>query len=375
MLITETAIKRPIFSIALSLIIIIVGILSYLNLSLQQYPNAEEPILFVDTRYPEAAANIMESKVTNILEDALAGIPGLDYMSSSSTAGNSQITLYFRLGTNLPDAASDVRERIAQNIPLLPKDAKPPQVIKSSESKEDFLSLTLASPTHDDLELYDYADRNLKQHFESIPGVADVTLYGNPMTMQVRLDREKMNAYKISLPDVLTALEESSQEFPAGSIIKGKRYVNMVVDSALNTPEDMGKLIVSGTQGFLVSLKDIAEISIAPDNRDGEWFPRYNKAPAVFLGIKNRPDGNVLSISAEVLKNLEQNKNSLPKGMNIKVAYNFSVFIKSSLKAVQHSIIEATILVLIIIFFFLHSWRATIIPLVTIPISLIGSFA
>lgn len=374
MFISDTAIKRPVFSIALSLMIIIVGILSYMNLSLQQYPDVEEQIIIVETNYGGAAASLIESKVTTILEDSLAGIPGLDYMESSSKAGSSSISLYFRPGISLSDAASDVRELIAQVRDNLPDACDDPRVIKSSAGKDPFIFLTLTSPEHNELELADYAERNLKGPFESLPGVGGVAIYGNTLTMQIRLDREKIKAYNLSVSDLIKTLEENSQELPAGSIIKGKRYVSLVAEVGLNTPDEMGELVVQKTQDHVIHLKDIATITLAQDTTEKQWIPRFNKKSVVFMGIKKRAGGNVLAISQAVHDYIKKIKNSLPQGMHIEVGYNFAMFIEASIKAVQLTIFEAIILVLLIILFFLHSPRAAIIPLLTIPVSLIGSF-
>ncbi|OJW48075.1 MAG: hypothetical protein BGO67_03335 [Alphaproteobacteria bacterium 41-28] len=374
MFITDIAIKRPVFSVALSLMIIIVGFLSYINLSLQQYPDVEEPVINVDTNYYGAASSIIESKVTTVLEDALSGIPGLDYMESSSKTGQSKITLYFRSGTGLSDAASDVRERIAQVRDDLPEDSLDPKVSKATAGKDPFMFLILTSHNHNELELDDYAERNLKGPFESLPGVGGVEIYGNSITMQIRLDREKLKAYNIAVTDVLNILEENSQELPAGNIIKGKRHVNIVTEAGLNTPQEMGELVVSTSHGHVIHLNDISTITLDQDTGENQWLPRFNKKPAVFIGIKRRAGGNILSISAAVENYLGKIKDSLPEGMHLEVGYNFSMFIEASIKAVKLTIFEAIVLVLLIILFFLHSIRAAIIPLLTIPVSLIGSF-
>jgi len=375
MFITDIAIKRPVFSVALSLMIIIVGFLSYMNLSLQQYPDVEEPILTVETYYPGAAATIVESKVTTLLEDTLSGISGLDYMESSSKTGRSQITLYFRGGTSLSDGASDVRERISQVRDSLPEECKDPKILKSSANKEAFMFLMLTSPDHDELELYDYAVRNLKDPFESLPGVGGVTVYGNAITMQVRLDREKLKAYNLAVTDILGTLEESSQTLPAGNIVKGKRHVNIIAEAGLNTPQEMGEMVISNAQGHVIHLKDVATITLDKDTGEFQWMPRFNQKPAVFIGIKKASSGNILAISASVQKLLATLNKTLPKGFHLEEGYNFSMFIEASIKAVRTTIFEAIILVLLIILFFLHSPRAAIIPVLTIPVSLIGSFA
>lgn len=375
MFITDIAIKRPVFSIALSLMIIIIGLMSYMNLSLQQYPEVEEPVINVETVYHGAAASIIESKVTTVLEDGLSGIAGLDYMESSSKTAKSTITLFFNSGTLLSDAASDIRERLSQVRDRLPEDCKDPKVIKSTSSKDPFMFLILTSKTKNELELYDYAERNLKGPFESLPGVGSVEVYGNKLTMQIHLDREKMKAYGLAVTDVLDLLEESSQELPAGNIIKGKRHVNIVTEAGLNSPEEMGELVVSSDESYVVHLKDIATITLNKDTNEDEWIPRFNKMTAVFLGIKKKAGGNLLSISNAVENYIKQIEDSLPEGMHLEVGYNFAMFIKASIKAVNMTIFEAIVLVLLIILLFLHSPRAAIIPLLTIPVSLIGSFA
>lgn len=375
MFITDIAIKRPVFSVALSLMIIIVGFLSYMNLSLQQYPDVEEPILTVSTFYPGAASTVVESKVTTILEDALSGITGLDYMESSSKTGQSHITLYFRAGSSICDSASDVRERIAQVRDNLPEECKDPRVLKSSSDKDAFMFLMLTSSQHNELELYDYAIRNLKDPFEALPGVGGVLIYGNALTMQIRLDREKLKAYNLAVTDILERLEDSSQERPAGSIIKGKRHVNIITEAGLNTPQAMGELVLSTTHGHLIHLKDVANITLDKDTGDFQWVPRSNKKPAVFIAIKKTSGGNILAISASVQNLLMRLQENLPSGFHLEEGYNFSMFIEASIKAVKTTIFEAIVLVLLIILFFLHSPRAALIPLLTIPVSLIGSFA
>jgi len=374
MFITDIAIKRPVFSVALSLMIIIVGFLSYLNLSLQEYPSVEEPVLTVDTTYQGAAPAIIESKITSILENTFSGVSNLDYMESSSQTGHSHITLFFKGNVSLSEAASDVRERISQVIDSLPEDTNQPQVHKSQAGQDSFMFLILTSLNHSELELYDFADRNLKGALESLPGVGGIDLYGNAATMQIHLDREKLKAYNLSVTDVLETLTDNSQALPAGNIIKGKRHVNIITEMGLNTPEEMGELVLSSAQGHIIHLKDVATLRIDMDRGQFQWIPRFNKKPAVFIGIKKASGGNILAISTAVEKHVENMKQTLPQGMHLEVGYNFSMFIKASIKAVEVTVFEAMALVLLIILFFLHSPRAALIPLLTIPVSLIGSF-
>jgi len=374
MLISDTAIKRPVFSVAISLIIVIVGLLSYRNLSLQQYPDVTQPILSVETDYQGAAPSIIEDKITIVLEDVLSGLSGLDYMESSSTTGHSQITLFFKEGASLSEAAADVREALAQVTGKLPEKTKDPKVLKSRVSDDPIMYLILTSSRYNELELYDYADRNLKGPFESLPGVGTIILYGNAMTMQVLLDREKLKAYNLAVPDVLETIEKNSQELPSGSIVKGKRYVNITTEIGLNTPQEMGELPLSIIYGHIVHLKDVATITLGQDTGRFQWKPRFNQKPAVFLAVKKMSGGNVLAISTEVKKLFEKVKKTLPQEMNFEIGYDFAMFIDASIKAVVTTVFEAIVLVLLIILFFLHSPRATLIPLATIPVSLIGAF-
>lgn len=374
MFITDFSIKRPVFSVAISLMILIVGIMSYMNLSLQQYPDVEEPIITVSTKYSGAAASVIESKVTTPIENALSGVPNLDYAESSSTTGYSSITLYFSDGVSLATAAADVREYLSQVHDRLPEDCKEPRVSKKSKA-DSFMILVVSSSSHNELELYDYVDRYLKGQFESLNGVGEIVLDGNPMAMIIQLDRDKLKAYDIAVLDVIDVLKEGNAIQPAGNIIKGKRHVNIITTTGLDTPKEMGELVISNINGHVVLLKDVAEIRLGKDEGEFQWLPRFDQKAAVFIGIKKASKANMLEISEAVQKEMNSLRESLPEGMKIEVGYNFSKFIKASIKGVQFTIFEAIILVLLIILFFLHSPRAAIIPLLTIPVSLIGAFA
>ena len=375
MFITDIAIKRPVFAISLSLMIVIVGLLSYNNLELQQYPRVDEAILTVETTYAGAAPAIVESKVTSILENTLSSTPRLDYMTSSSKTGKSTITLFFRGGTTLGDAGSDVRERLSQARSNLPKECDEPTVSKNDAGSQPFMTLVLTSPTRSDVDLYDFADKQLKGHFESLPGVGGVELYGNPISMQLQFDREKLRAYNLSIMDILTVLEKVTKELPAGNIIKGKRHVNVVVEGAVNTPEEMREVILSTNQDHNIRLKDVATVSLEKDTGESLWVPHFNKKPAVFVGIRKASDGNILTIATSVLTYLADIKTGIPADIHLEEGYNIAIFVQAAIDAVKMTIVEAMILVLLIILFFLHSPRAALIPLLTIPVSLIGSFA
>ncbi len=374
MFLSDLSIKRPVFSVALSLIIVVVGLLSYANLEVQNYPNVDEAILTVETLYAGAAPAIVESKVTNCLENTLSSTPRLDYMTSTSETGKSSIILHFRGGTRLSDAASDVRERIAEARALLPKEAKEPTVMKDNANARPFMYLDLTSSSRSELELYDYANRHLKGIFETLPGVGGVEVWGNAPSMQIRFDREKLKAYNLSIIDILDTLKDNTQELPAGNIVKGKRHVNVIVEGSLTTPHEMQELILSSAKNHIVRLKDVASVFLARDTKEDVSIPYTNNKPSVFVGIKRASDGNTLAISTSVLKHVEHLRKTMPADMHLEEAYNMAMFIEAAIKAVKITIFEAIFLVLMIILFFLHSPRAAFIPLITIPVSLIGSF-
>jgi multidrug efflux pump len=375
MFITDFAIKRPVFSVALSLMIIVVGFLSYMNLSLQQYPTIEEPVLTITTIYRGAAPSVIESKITTILEEELSNVAGLDYMQSASKTGESTITMHFRENISVLEALSDIRDKIGQAQSRLPKDCFSPVISKTEVNDYPFMYLMLTSPTLSELDLFDYADRNLKPLFESLPGVGNARIFGNNITMQILLDREKLKAYNLAITDVLQAITAGSQELPSGSIVKGHRYVNVILETALTTPEAMANLIIANKSGHLVCLKDVGTIKLGKDENEFEILPRFNKGTVSFLAIKKAFGGNILSISKAAHQLLGTLQQTLPKDMHLGVGYDISMFIDASIKAVANTLVEAIILVLLIILFFLHSFRAALIPLITIPVSLIGSLA
>ena len=375
MLITDFSIRRPVFAVALSLIITLVGILSLRQLSLQHFPEVEEPVLTVQTNYRGASPYVVESKITNIMEEQFGGLTGIDYIESTSESGRSQITLHFKEGTSLQDASADVRERLSQIRDQLPDDVKDPRIMKSDTNDRAFMTLVFQSPTMNEMQLYDYVDRNVRGRLEAVSGVADCMLYGSPYTMQIRLKRDRLKAYSLTVAQILQTIENSSQDMPSGNITKGGRQVTVMTTSGLNTPESMGKLVLMAADDGIVYLKDVAHITLDKDDSNFAWEPRFNQETAIFAALNKMSGGNMLSISNQVEEMLPEIQAKLPDGMTVKLGYNFSRFIKASLDAVQHTILEAVVLVLLIIFFFLRSARASFIPLMTIPVSLIGSFA
>lgn len=367
------AIQRPVFSISINIMIMMVGLLSLMHLTLQHYPEVEQPILTLTTQCPGMNATIVESKVTTLLEESLGGLNGLDFMESVSNNGTSTIILNFKDGISTTEAAADVREKVAQVVSELPPQVKAPSISKDLGNQKTFMSLVLTSKSDDALAVYDYADRYLRGPIESIDGVASTFLYGNPYTMQVRIDAPQLTSHHLTLSEVIQSIQSAVDEKSLGKIIKGGRYVSITAKNTPETPGQFGEITIKEDQGAIIRLKDIAHIFLDKDTGGFEWVSRFQGKPATFIAINQASGANMLAIAQQVKKLLPDMQKSLPQHLTLEVGYDYSVFIEASLEAVKSSIFEAVILVFGIIFLFLQNWRAALIPLVTIPVSLLGA--
>ena len=371
MTLPELCIRRPVFATVLSLVITLVGIVCFQKLTVREYPNIDPPVVTVETFYPGASSTIMESQVTQILEDALAGLEGVDVMSSTSREEFSQITLTFSLDREPESAASDVRDRVARARGELPDEVTDPVVQKTEADAQPIMYVAFSSERHDRLQLYDYADRYLKDRMQALPGVAFVRVLGSRYTMRIWLDPERLAGYRLTPADVEDALRRQNVEVPAGRIESQQREFTVLSETDLRTADDFNKLIIREGSNFLVRLSDVGRAEIAGGNE--RFATRFNGKDAIGLGVVKQATANPLDVSREITKALAEIQPSLPPGMKAEMAYDSAQFIRASISNVYETILEATALVVLIIFFFLRSARATLIPLVTIPVSLIGA--
>ncbi len=328
----------------------------------------------MQTTYPGASAPIVETQVTQVLEDSLSGIEGIDFITSISRQESSQITVTFKLDRNQDYAAADVRDRVGRVRGRLPEEIDEPIIQKREADAQPILYLAFSSSKHSELEITDYADRYVKDQLQTIGGVAEVTMFGErEYSMRVWLDAERLAAYQLSPQDVELALRRQNVEVPSGRIESLQREFTVLAETDLRTPQQFNDLIIKEANGYLVRLADIghAELGALDERR----VVRFNGKPAIALGVVKQATANPLEVSEGVNKILPQIRASLPEGMEVKVAHDKSVFIAESIKNVYHTIGEAIVLVILIIFLFLRSIRATLVPLVTIPVSLIGAFA
>jgi multidrug efflux pump len=374
MTISDLCIRRPVFATVLSLVIVLVGLVAFNRLSVREYPNIDPPVVTVQTTYQGASAEIVETQVTNVLEDSLAGIEGIDYMSSISREESSQITIVFRLDRDPAAAAADVRDRVSRVRGKLPDEIDEPVIQKVEADAQPIIYLAFYSDKHSALEITDYADRYVKDRLQTLPGVAEVRIFGERRySMRIWLDPARLAAYSLTPQDVEDALRRQNVEVPAGRIEGPKREFTVLSETDLRTPEQFDELILRDVNGYLVRLSDVGHAELGA--RDERKVVRFNGRPAVALGVVKQATANPLDVSKEVRAALPAVMADLPEGMKVEVAHDKSVFIEESIKNVYDTIAEAILLVVLIIFLFLRSFKATLIPLVTIPVSLVGAFA
>lgn len=370
----EFFVRRPVFSTVMSLIVILVGLVSYLQLTVREYPNIDEPVVSVRTDYPGASAQIIETQVTQVLEGSIAGIEGIETMTSQSNSEESRITVRFRLGTDPDVSASDVRDRVSRVRGRLPDEVSEPVIAKVEADAQAIVYIAFTSDRHTLIEISDYADRYVRERLQNLPGVAEVRIFGERRyAMRIWLDRARLAAYELTVQDVENALRQQNVEVPSGRIESVDREFTVLSRTGLTTSEQFERIIVKDAGGFPVRLQNVAKVEVGP--QDERRVTRFVGDNAVILGIVKQATANPLDVSSamrEVVPNLVRD---LPEGMNAKIAYDKSVFIDRSIEAVYTTIAEAVALVVVVIFLFLRTARATIIPLVTIPVSLIGAFA
>ncbi|HDR46974.1 MAG TPA: efflux RND transporter permease subunit, partial [Geoalkalibacter subterraneus] len=373
MVLSDISIKRPVLATVMSLIIILVGLISYQRLSVREYPKIDEPVVNIETSYAGATAEIIESQITQPLEESLAGIEGIDVMTSMSRPEKSQITVKFQLSREPNEAANDVRDRVSRARGILPDEVDEPVISKVEADAQPTIYLAFSSTNHSSLEITDYADRYVKDRLQNIQGVANVRILGDRRyAMRIWLDRERLAAFELTPQDVESALRQQNVEIPSGRIESLNREFTVLSETDLRTPEQFEQIILKKADGYLVRLKDVgrAELGAASERT----VVRFKGESAVALGVVRQATANPLDISAAVREMMPRIIDSLPEGMQATVAYDRSIFIDRSIKNVFTTIGEAVLLVLLVIFFFLRSVRSTLIPLVTIPVSLIGAF-
>jgi multidrug efflux pump len=370
----EISVRRPVFASVLSLLIVLVGWVAFNGLTVREYPKIDEPTVSVQTRFAGASSEVMESQITKTLEDSLAGIEGVDVITSTSRQEQSNITVRFKLERDPDSAAADVRDKVSRVRQRLPQGIDEPVIAKVEADAFPVIWLALSSDTHDALQLSDFANRIAKPVLQTAPGAADVRVFGErKYSMRVWIDPDRLAAYRLTVQDVEDALRKSNLEVPAGRIESSQREFNVTAATDLQTPQQFREIGVRNVNGLTVRLGDVARVVQGP--QDERSSVRLNGRDSVSLGVIRQATANPLELSAGVRRLLDKVKADLPPGVMVDIANDNSVFIDRSIKAVYTTIAEAVVLVALVIFVFLRTFRASIIPLVTIPVSLIGAFA
>jgi multidrug efflux pump len=374
MTLPELCIRRPVFATVLSLVIVLVGAISYNRLNVREYPKIDEPVVSVTTVYRGASAEVVESQITKPLEDSLSGIEGVELMTSQSRSERSNINVRFRLSRDPDSAAADVRDKVARVRNRMPESADESVIAKVEADAFPVLYIGVESGKYTPLEATDYINRYIKPRLSVLPGAADVRVFGERrITMRVELNRARLASYRLTVQDVEDAIRRQNAEIPAGRIESQAREFSVVAETDLQTPEQFGGAIIATVGGYPVRIRDVANIVIAP--ADERVISRFNGKPAINIGVIKQSTGNPLDLSKAVRAEVEQINTNLPAGMKLNIGYDSSIFIDRSIQSVFRTIGEATLLVVLVIFFFLRSLRATLIPIVTIPVSLVGACA
>ncbi|MFN8737786.1 MAG: efflux RND transporter permease subunit [Betaproteobacteria bacterium] len=370
----ELCIRRPVLATVLSLLVVVIGVVSYERLGVREYPKIDEPIVSVSTTYPGASAEVIESQITKVLEDSLAGIEGVELMTSRSRSERSDIDVRFRITRDPDSAAADVRDKVARVRARLPDNVDEPVIAKVEADSFPIIWMSVTTGGRSAMEVSDYLNRYVRPRLSVLPGAADVRIFGERrVSMRVEVDRDRLAGYRLTVQDVEEAVRRQNVELPSGRIESRQREFNIVAATDLQTVREFENIIVASVNGYPVRLRDVA--SVRQGARDERVIARFNGEPAINMGVIKQATGNPLELSQAVWSEVDKINETLPTGMRLTVSYDSSVFIQRSIDNVFRTIGEAVILVVRVIFFFLRNLRATLIPLVTIPVSLVGAFA
>ena len=374
MQLAEISIRRPVFATVLSLLILLIGAVSFNRLTVREYPKIDEPVVTVSVRYAGASAEVIESQVTKPLEDSIAGIDGVDVITSISRAEQGQITVRFRLEKDADSAAAEVRDRTSRVRNRLPQAIEEPVIAKVEADAFPVIFMAFSSETLNQLQINDLINRVVKSRLQTVTGVADVRIFGErKYAMRVWLDTDKLASYRLTTQDVEDAIRRSNLELPAGRIESQQREFSVTSQTDLIRPAQFGDIVVKNVNGFSVKVRDVARVQEAA--AEERTAVRLNGRAAVAVGVIRQATANPLDLSKGVREAIPKLKADLPPGMQIDIANDNSIFIDRSVKNVYKTIVEAVVLVALVIFVFLRTFRASLIPIVTIPVSLVGTFA
>jgi multidrug efflux pump len=367
-------IHRPAFTIVISLVMTLIGIIGFTNLPVRWIPNVNPPQVTIQTTYPGANASLVERDVTKVIEGGLSGINGIEMLTSTSRQDESQINITFKIGRNMDAAVEDVRSNLERIRRGLPKDIQNPIVRKEDPNSDAVLIISLYDKTRNARELSDYIDKYIVPSLETIDGVGSVWVYGKRISaMRITLDPSKMAAMHVTVDEITQLLRDQNVSIPSGNIRGEDRFYSILTNTALNKAKQFDNLIIRSNQNQIVRLKDVGTAKLASENIDSAF--RISGRPGIALGIIPQSTANPLDVEKRAQKAVNTLKRTLPAGMELNVIYNQADYIRASIQSVYESFIEAVIFVWIVILAFLCRFRATFIPIITIPVCLISTFA
>jgi HAE1 family hydrophobic/amphiphilic exporter-1/multidrug efflux pump len=370
--ISELSLKRPVLATVMNIAIIIFGLVGFSFLALREYPAIDPPIIMVQTSYTGANAEVIQSQITEPLEKGINGIPGIRTINSSSSVGNSNITVEFNLGVNLETAANDVRDKVSQALRSLPQDLTSPPVVSKADASDFILMLTVRSKTKGLLELTEYTENVLQQRFQTIDEVSSVGVRGKRQSMRIYPDANLLNAYGIAFNDIQTALNKENVELPAGGIYGNKSEFVIRTLGRLSKESDFRNIILKEDANGIVRIGDVAKVELGPEQEDQGTY--FNGVPVVMLTVSPQPGANQIKIADEFYKRLEEIKKQNKSDIEFAIPIDNTLNVRRALSEVKETIVISFVLVVLVIFFFFRNWLIAIRPLIDIPISLIATF-
>lgn len=374
MVISDVSIKRPVFATVISLLIVVFGLSGLLELPVREYPDIDPPQVSVSVDYVGAAPEVIDTQIIQVIEGAISGVEGVRRIESRSRLGSARTNIEFNLDRDVDVAANDVRDAVSRVLVALPEEADPPVIAKADSDARPIIWVTLTSTSLDPAQLTDYAERNLVDRFSVLDGVADIFIGGERRyAMRIWLDRKRMAARSVTVTDIEAALRANNIELPGGKVESDSREFTVRADNRLSTPQEFRELVIRRDRNHLIRLGEVADVEQGVESDD--TILRANGEVAIGLGVIRQSKANTVAVSNAVREEIRNVEKNLPPDIRLAVNYDESLFIRSSIQEVLITLGIAVLLVICVIWVFLGSWRATLIPAVTIPVSVIGAFA
>ena len=373
MSLAEVSIRRPVLAVVMSIIIVVFGLVGFEFLGVREYPAVDPPVVTVTTNYSGASPDVVASQITEPLEQSISGVAGIRVMNSTSSDGRSQIRIEFDLSVPMDAAANDVRDKVAVARRQLPADVDPPIVEKADADSSPIVFLTVRSETKSILDVAYVADTVIKERVQTIPGVASVRIFGDKRyAMRLLLDADRMNAHGVTPDDIQAAIQRENVDLPAGRLEGASTEMGLRSLARLTTPEEFNALTIKSDRGRIIRLSDVGRAELGPENQ--RTGMRYLGVPMVGVALIPQPNTNAIAIADEFYKRLEEIQRVLPPEYTAEIGYDFTTYVRKSVAEVEETLLVAFALVAFIIFAFLRDWRASLIPVLAIPVSIVSAF-